>query len=509
MLNEMKRQSNVTLAAGTVESLNASYENVISVCLKDGQEIYARAVVLACGTFLNGLLHFGEKSIEGGRAGEPPVLGLTSSLIELGFRVGRLKTGTPPRLDGSTIDYDRVERQDGDEHPIFFSSNTTEPHLPQRPCWITYTNADVHDTIRSGLSRSPLYSGRIKGVGPRYCPSIEDKIVRFADKERHTIFLEPEGLDTDLIYPNGLATSLPIDIQEEAFRKIPGLEHVHITESGYAIDYDFFPPHQLYRTLETKLVPGLYFAGQINGTSGYEEAAVQGLVAGCNAALSALNVDKRLTLERDEAYTGVLIDDLITRGTDEPYRMFTSRAEFRLQLRLDNAATRLTPKGYEFGLVSKDRYEVIQNEEAKLHRIINTLKSNKTRKYSGKVTTLFDLLKRPGIHLEHILEYLDTEALNIIEKTNCPVEFKRRIEAEVKYSGYIKRQSYRASELKRNRARMIPEDFNYSYIRGLSSEGLEKFIHIRPGDLGQAANIPGITPADLAILLIHLKRLKR
>jgi len=506
MSRVMHAYKNVRVESGVANGIKVHEDGTFGVFLDKERRIHSKAVVLSCGTFLNGLMHYGEISTQGGRIGEAPVNGLTESLINKGFKSGRLKTGTPPRLDGRTIDYTLLERQDGDANPILFSVNSEKTHLPQIPCWITYTNPDVHKILESGLDRSPLYTGRIKGIGPRYCPSIEDKIVRFADKERHTIFVEPEGVHTDLVYPNGFSTSLPEAIQLEAIRKIPGFETVEIVTPGYAVEYDFFPPHQLRHSLETKLIPGLYFAGQINGTSGYEEAAAQGLVAGCNAALAVRKDDRTLQIERDEGYIGVLIDDLITRGTEEPYRMFTSRAEFRLKLRLDNAHSRLASKAHGLGLIDNQRFAYSVQEDERLKVVLDGLKAIRRPAKSGEKMTLYELLKRPDVKLDDLMPYLEQSVLDRINE-NRTTEFIRKVEAEVKYSGYLKRQAYRAADQQRNRGKVVPKDFKYYNIKGLSAEGLEKFSRIRPDNIGEASNIPGITPSDIAVLLIHLKRL--
>ncbi|NQU05390.1 MAG: tRNA uridine-5-carboxymethylaminomethyl(34) synthesis enzyme MnmG [Calditrichaeota bacterium] len=498
--------SGLQLLEGTVSKVvTDNHNSSTSVLLADGSSISATTIVLTCGTFLNGLMHCGDRQESGGRIGEPPVTGLSGSILELGIKTGRLKTGTPPRLDGNTIDFSQTERQNGDEYPIFFSTQTLEQTLPHRPCWITHTNKQVHREIESGLDRSPLYCGRIKGIGPRYCPSIEDKIVRFPDHKRHIVFLEPEGLDTDEYYPNGLATSLPVDIQLNALRKIPGLANVEITRPGYAIEYDYFPPHQLKSNLESKIIANLFFAGQINGTSGYEEAAAQGLVAGTNAALKALGETKTLTFGRDEAYIGVLIDDLITRGTEEPYRMFTSRAEFRLKLRLDNAAARLSEKGFLFGLISKEQHTKVQSYEQHVSEIIRFLHENRIID-NGQSISLFDMLKRPNIELSSVLSHVNNTKILADDLATGESELYRRISAEVKYSGYLKRQELRVADLHRNMLKIIPDSFDFTHVKGLSAEGREKLLKIKPANLSQAANIPGMTPADLAVLLVYLKR---
>jgi len=506
MFRVFSSYNNVRLQTGIANSFTVCEDGSFVTLTDEGREIHSKSVILSCGTFLNGLMHHGESSIHGGRINEAPVKGLTESLVNLGFQAGRLKTGTPPRLDGSTINYELLERQDGDEQPIFFSIDTKEHHLPQQPCWITYTNKEVHKVLEGGLDRSPLYTGRIKGVGPRYCPSIEEKIVRFSDKERHTIFIEPEGLNTKMVYPNGFSTSLPEEIQLESLRKIPGFEKVEIMQPGYAVEYDFFPPHQLRHSLETKRIPGLFFAGQINGTSGYEEAAAQGLVAGCNAALSVRGDNRTLQIERDEGYIGVLIDDLITRGTEEPYRMFTSRAEFRLKLRLDNAHSRLAAKAHDLNLISSERLDIIKEEDSRLSEVISALKSIRRPVRSGEKITLFEMLKRPEVKLKDLMPHLEQEIIERITGNRCS-EFIRKVEAEVKYSGYLKRQAFRAADQRRNRGKIIPRSLNYLTIKGLSSEGLEKFSRIQPENLGEASNIPGITPSDIAVLLIYLKKM--
>ncbi len=476
-----------------------------------GQQFRSGTVILAAGTFLNGLIHVGMTSFPAGRMGEFPARGLSDRLEELGFRVGRLKTGTPPRIDGRTADFASMVIQRGDQPPVPFSMTTKSLRLEQLPCYLTATGEETHRIIRSGLNRSPLYGGKIVGTGPRYCPSIEDKVVRFPEKAQHQIFLEPEGRDTSEYYVNGFATSLPEDIQVKALRTIPGLQRAELTRLGYAIEYDFFPPTQLKPSLETKLVPGLFFAGQINGTSGYEEAAAQGIMAGINA-VQLLRQEPPFILGRDEAYVGVLIDDLVTKGTAEPYRMFTSRAEYRLLLRQDNVAARLLKYGRKYGLVDEDRYRSHLETEKRVGETVRTLRqvvvsperANPVMRRRGlkpvrRAVRLEQLLRRPEVTLECVIELLGNELF-------VSPGIADRIEAEIKYEGYIRKQMAQIDKLERFEIRAIPENFDYTHLVGFSTEAREKLLLIRPQTVGQAMRISGVTPADISILLVHLHR---
>jgi tRNA uridine 5-carboxymethylaminomethyl modification enzyme len=508
---------NLMVRQASVERLLVDDGEVRGVETQIGEIFHGRKVILTTGTFLKGLIHVGDKNYAAGRAGDFAAEGLSGSLIELGFRIGRLKTGTCPRLDARTIDFSKLQVQYGDDPPIPFSFSNDHVVHKQVPCHITYTNRRTHEIIRSSLHRSPMYSGTIKSRGPRYCPSIEDKIVRFADKERHQIFLEPEGLDTVEIYPNGLSTSLPLDVQVEMVHSIEGLEQAEIMRPGYAIEYDFTEPTQLYPTLETKLIKGLYHAGQINGTTGYEEAASQGLVAGINAVLSLRGEDP-LIFARDHAYIGVLIDDLVTKGTEgEPYRMFTSRAEYRLLLREDNADLRLTEIGYNIGLATREAYERMSKKKIDLLELIKTLEETliapneaveKNLRTWGSAglhgqTSLAQLLRRPEISFPHLVE-LRGDLLK-----HLPDAVALEAEIEIKYSGYIKRQLEAVRRFRNLETVRLPENIDYSVVNGLSWEAREKLGRIRPRSLGQASRISGITPAAISLLSIYLKKRKQ
>jgi tRNA uridine 5-carboxymethylaminomethyl modification enzyme len=510
MKRVVENQQSLDLKQGAVERLILQGDRVVGVKTSDGLDFYGRAVVLTTGTFMRGLIHVGLRHFPGGRAGEPPSLGLSENLADLGMRVGRLKTGTPARLDGNTIDYSRLEPQYGDSPPKPFSLDTSCITNPQVPCYITTTNVKTHEIIRSGLDRSPLYQGVIEGVGPRYCPSIEDKVMRFPEKDSHHVFLEPEGLRTAEVYPNGVSTSLPPDVQLAFLRTIPGLENVEIMRPGYAIEYDFLDPVQLMPSLESKAVKDLFLAGQINGTSGYEEAAAQGLVAGINAVRS-LRDEPPVVFRRDEAYIGVMIDDLITRGTSEPYRMFTSRAEYRLLLREDNADQRLTPTGHRLGLVSKERWGRFVEKMNLIEKGKDLLESrrlspsdNDSVKLLGlgqlkNGVSLAQLLKRPDVSVETLA--VCDEQLSVL-----PVDVREQLAIETKYEGYIARQKEMVERFRRSEKIEIPESLDYFSIEGLSAEVREKLNKVRPLNLGQAARIPGVTPAAVAILSVVLRR---
>ncbi len=492
-------------------------DKVVGVKTSLGIEIRSKSVVLTNGTFLNGLIHIGDKNFGGGRAGERASTGLTEQLVNLGFDSGRMKTGTPPRVDGRSLDYSKMTEQPGDENPEKFSYlDITKPLKEQRSCYMTYTSLEVHDLLREGFDRSPMFNGRIKSVGPRYCPSIEDKINRFADKDRHQLFVEPEGWNTVEVYVNGFSTSLPEDVQFKALRSVVGFENVKFFRPGYAIEYDYFPPTQLQHTLETKLVSGLYFAGQINGTTGYEEAASQGLMAGINASLKVQEKDP-FTLKRDEAYIGVLVDDLITKGTEEPYRMFTSRAEYRTLLRQDNADLRLTPKGYALGLASVKRLKRMEKKHNDAEKFVqffsNTsvkpeeanpvLKSKKSAlvKQSDK---MFKIFSRPNITIDDVRKFASVE--KYIQDNHLDNEVIEQAEIQVKYSGYISKEKNNADKLTRLEYVKIPANFDYSQIKSMSYEAREKLKKIQPVSVSQASRISGVSPNDISVLLVYMGR---
>jgi len=508
MRESLENQDNLFIKQDTIVEIMVNGGKAYGVVTANGVAYHGRAVILTCGTFLNGLIHIGLEHFPAGRVGEFPALGLTENLVNMGFHAGRLKTGTPPRLDGRTIDFSKTRPQPGDEHPKPFSSRTTNTIANKSLCYLTYTNPDTHGFILNNLDRSPLYSGKIKGVGPRYCPSIEDKVVKFRDKPRHQLFLEPEGIGTNEFYVNGFATSLPEDVQLKALRTVSGMEHVQMMRAGYAIEYDYFPPTQLKYTLETKLVENLFFAGQINGTSGYEEAAAQGIMAGINAVLK-LKGESPFILDRSQAYIGVLIDDLITKGTEEPYRMFTSRAEYRLALREDNADQRLLEYGYKFGMVSQelfDRYlermERIKKEKTRLRRVFVSISSFSHllgEMENNRKMCLAKILRMPEITYEDI-KPVDWEAREL------PREVYEQVELEIKYEGYIKRQIQEIEKAKKLESMVIPEDFNYDNLIGFKTEALEKLKKTKPISLGQATRISGVTPGDIAVLMVHLKK---
>ncbi|WP_417938959.1 tRNA uridine-5-carboxymethylaminomethyl(34) synthesis enzyme MnmG [Flavobacterium sp. RS13.1] len=500
-----------------VKGLIIENEKIKGIRTSLGVEIRSKSVVLTNGTFLNGLIHIGEKQFGGGRAGESAATGITEDLVKAGFESGRMKTGTPPRVDGRSLDYSKMNEEKGDTKPDKFSySDLTKPLTQQRSCHMTYTSLDVHDILREGFDRSPMFNGRIKSLGPRYCPSIEDKINRFADKERHQLFVEPEGWKTCEVYVNGFSTSLPEDIQFKALRSVAGFENVKFLRPGYAIEYDYFPPTQLKHTLETKLVEGLYFAGQINGTTGYEEAASQGLMAGINAHLK-VHEKAPLILKRDEAYIGVLIDDLITKGTEEPYRMFTSRAEYRTLLRQDNADFRLTPMSYEIGLASEERMRRMERKLNESEKMVAFFKETSVtvsetnpilvEKESAPISQgdkMFKVFSRPQIELEDMLKFEKVDAF--IKENDLDEEIVEQAVIQVKYSGYIEKERNNADKLNRLEEVKIPENFDYNKIKSMSIEAKQKLSKIRPVTISQASRISGVSPSDISVLLIYMGR---
>lgn len=510
---QLEQRSNIDFWQDTVREIKVANGRATGVVTSLGIEIEADAVILTNGTFLNGLIHIGEKRMGGGRAAERAATGLTEQLVSLGFTSGRMKTGTPPRVDGRSLDYSQMEEQWGDEKKGQFSYTDVEVPKEQRCCWITYTNPDVHETLKEGFEKSPMFTGRIQGLGPRYCPSIEDKINRFAERDRHQIFVEPEGFNTVEIYVNGFSTSLPEEVQYKALRKIPGFQNAKMFRPGYAIEYDYFPPMQLDSTLETFLVKNLFFAGQINGTTGYEEAASQGMVAGINAH-QRINDLHELILKRSESYIGVLIDDLVTKGTDEPYRMFTSRAEHRLLLRQDNADERLTPMAHKLGLVSDERLERVNKKIDDAQTIVNFLRKTSidkdlinpilTEKQSSPISQnikMVNLLSRPGLHIQDLAQ--GNEGFNTLIK-NFDEETIEQAEIKVKYESYFEKELELVSKMKKMEDHQINPEFDYSLLKSLSKESREKLLKIKPRTIGQASRISGVTPSDISVLVVHL-----
>jgi len=508
---ELEKHKTLFILQGMVKRLLVKGDEISGVEMDSGEKISCRAIVLAMGTFLNGLIHIGLSSQHGGRSGEPPATGLTESIACLGIKTGRLKTGTPPRIDGRTVNYERLEVQQGDDEPWPFSFATFGPLQNHAVCWITKSNKLTHAIIRDNLDRSPLYSGKIKSIGPRYCPSIEDKVVRFGERDAHVLFLEPESCSNSELYLNGLSTSLPFDVQKKLVQSIEGLENAQILRPGYAIEYDFFPPMQLRSTLESRAIRRLFFAGQINGTSGYEEAACQGLVAGINA-IQKLNGDSEFTLGRESSYIGVLIDDLVTRGTEEPYRMFTSRAEYRLRLRQDNCDERLMPIAFKLGFIEQELYDHRRRGWESKTRGIEELKSVRIEPETwGKFfdeplaqpTRAIDLLKRPAVTLEKLMQ---CGRFNEVPETAA---LRFSLENDIKYSGFLAREEAMGARIALLEQAIIPEGFDYRKIKGLLTESFQKFNAIRPSSLGQASRIPGVTPADISLLALYLTKKKQ
>ena len=513
----LEQTPNLDFYQEMVSGLIVKNNKIIGVKTSLGIEVKAKSVVLTNGTFLNGLIHIGDKSFGGGRAGEKAATGITEQLLDLGFDSGRMKTGTPPRVDGRSLDFSKMIEQPGDTNPEKFSYlDITKPLTKQRSCYMTYTSNRVHDLLREGFDRSPMFNGRIKSLGPRYCPSIEDKINRFADKDKHQLFVEPEGWNTVEVYVNGFSTSLPEDVQFKALRSVVGFENVKFFRPGYAIEYDYFPPTQLKHTLETKLVDGLYFAGQINGTTGYEEAASQGLIAGINASLKVQEKEP-FTLKRDEAYIGVLVDDLITKGTEEPYRMFTSRAEYRTLLRQDNADLRLTPKGYDLGIASEKRLKRMEEKHEQAEKFVQFFKDTSVTpaeanpvlesKNSAPVKQqdkMFKLFARPNITIDDVRKFNAVESY--IHDNNLDSEVIEQTEIQVKYSGYIAKEKNNADKLNRLEYVKIPENFDYSQIKSMSMEAREKLKNIQPTSIAQASRISGVSPNDISVLLVYMGR---
>jgi tRNA uridine 5-carboxymethylaminomethyl modification enzyme len=513
----LEQTPNLDFYQEMVKGLLIKNSNIEGIVTSLGIEIKAKSVVLTNGTFLNGLIHIGDKQFGGGRAGESAAYGITDDLIKVGFEAGRMKTGTPPRVDGRSLDYSKMREEPGDDVPDKFSySDETKPLTNQKLCHMTYTSNEVHNILREGFDRSPMFNGRIKSIGPRYCPSIEDKINRFADKDRHQLFVEPEGWNTVEVYVNGFSTSLPEDIQFKALRSVEGFEKVKFFRPGYAIEYDYFPPTQLKHTLETKLVEGLYFAGQINGTTGYEEAASQGMMAGINAALKVKEKEPMI-LRRDEAYIGVLIDDLITKGTEEPYRMFTSRAEYRTLLRQDNADFRLTPKAYEIGLASEKRLRRMEHKFNESEKMVNFFKETsitpeeanpilEAKESSPMVQSdkMFKVFSRPQIELDDFLKF--DKVKEYVSENDLDKEIIEQAEIQVKYSGYIEKERNNAEKLIRLEDIKIPESFDYHKIKSMSIEAKQKLTTIRPVTISQASRISGVSPSDISVLLIYMGR---